>query len=179
MYPRGLTDDHETAVRAAASAFRAGLERGGLPMISLADFPKGSCGDTCELLGQFLADSGLGEWQYRSGQRDEPFHTHAWLEQDGLILDITADQFPDVDEPVLLTRGPRLVRTVPTHGGTARRKPQMVRRSRPCRRRAVDVQRVGTARCPLSNGRDPHAVVSRRPDGEPAHACLTRASFVR
>jgi hypothetical protein len=75
-------------------------------MISLAEFPKGSCGDTCELLGQFLADSGLGDWQYCSGQRDEPFHTHAWLEQDGLILDITADQFPDVDEPVLLTQDP-------------------------------------------------------------------------
>ncbi|GAA0736780.1 hypothetical protein Drose_35940 [Dactylosporangium roseum] len=104
MYPRGLNDDHETAVRAAASAFRAGLERGGLRMVSLAEFPKGSCGDACELLGQFLADSGLGDWQYRSGKRDEPFHTHAWLEQDGLILDITADQFPDIDEPVILTR---------------------------------------------------------------------------
>jgi hypothetical protein len=26
------------------------------------------------------------------------------LEQDGLILDIAADQFADIDEPVLLTR---------------------------------------------------------------------------
>lgn len=52
-------------------------------MISLAEFPKGSCGDTCELLSQFLADSRLGDWQYRSGQRNESFHTHAWLEQDG------------------------------------------------------------------------------------------------
>ncbi|WP_426502926.1 hypothetical protein ACPPVO_35540 [Dactylosporangium sp. McL0621] len=93
-------------MRAAASAFRAGLERGGLRMISLAQFPKGSCGDTCELLGQFLADKGLGDWQYRSGQRDEPFHTHAWLEQNGLILDITADQFPDINEPVVLTWAP-------------------------------------------------------------------------
>ncbi len=92
------------AVRAAATSFRTALEQGGLRLISLAQFPHGSCGDTCELLGQFLFDSGLGQWIYCSGQRDEPFQTHAWLERDGLILDITADQFGDIHEPVLLTR---------------------------------------------------------------------------
>ncbi len=94
MYSREFTDEHEVAVLVAASAFRAALERGSLRLISLVEFPKGSCGDTCELLGQFLADSGLGDWLYCSGQQDEPFQTHAWLEQHGLILDITADQFP-------------------------------------------------------------------------------------
>ena len=91
------------AIYAAATKFRVALEKGGLPLISLADFPRGSCGDTCELFGQFLIDSGFGEWLYCSGQRDEPFHTHAWLEQQGLILDITADQFPDIHQRVLLT----------------------------------------------------------------------------
>lgn len=92
------------AIYAAATRFRAALERGGLQLVSLADFPRGSCGDTCELLGQFLMDSGFGEWLYCSGQRDEPFYTHAWLEREGWILDITADQFDEVHEPVLLTQ---------------------------------------------------------------------------
>ena len=75
----------------------------GLRLPSLADFPKGSCGDASELLGQYLSDSGLGTWGYRSGMQLDPVFSHAWVERDGLIVDITADQFPDVSEPVLLT----------------------------------------------------------------------------
>ncbi|MET7372535.1 hypothetical protein [Micromonospora arida] len=95
----------QEALKAVVAGFRVALELGDLPLVSLAAFPHGSCGDVCELLGQFLIDSGFGEWRYCSGQRDDSFFTHAWLERDGLILDITADQFPDIDQPVLLTRG--------------------------------------------------------------------------
>jgi hypothetical protein len=35
--------------------------------------------------------------------QSDPALTHAWVERDGLIIDITADQFVDVAEPVLLT----------------------------------------------------------------------------
>src|SRR5881227_3348427 len=35
VYPREFTDEHEAAVLAAASAFRAALERGNLRLISL------------------------------------------------------------------------------------------------------------------------------------------------
>lgn len=96
---RNLSEIHTAAAR-----FRSALEQGGLRLISLAKFPHGSCGDTCQLLGQFLVDSGLGDWRFCAGYRDDPFRAHAWLEQDGLILDITADQFADVHESVWLTR---------------------------------------------------------------------------
>lgn len=29
--------------------------------------------------------------------------SHAWLEYDGLIIDITADQFDEVSEPIIVT----------------------------------------------------------------------------
>ena len=79
------------------------IPQGGFRLLSLADFPRGSCGDVSELLGQYLSDSGLGAWSYPNGTQSDPFFTHAWVERDGLIVDITADQFPDTSEPVLLT----------------------------------------------------------------------------
>lgn len=91
-------------IRIAATSFRAALESGGLRLGSLAAFPRGSCGDVCELLGQYLIDSGLGEWRFCVGFRDRPSGTHAWLEQAGLILNTTADQFIEIDAPVILTR---------------------------------------------------------------------------
>lgn len=94
---------HAEAVRDAATRFRAAREQGGLRLHSLADFPKGSCGEASELLGQYLSDSGLGTWGCRSGMQLDPVFSHAWVERDGLIVDITADQFPDVSAPVLLT----------------------------------------------------------------------------
>ena len=30
-------------------------------------------------------------------------HSHAWLEADGVIVDITADQFPEVDDKIIVT----------------------------------------------------------------------------
>ena len=47
-------------IRAVATSFRVALELGGLRLGRLAAFPRGSCGDACELLGQYLIDSGFG-----------------------------------------------------------------------------------------------------------------------
>lgn len=59
-------------------------------------FPNGCCGDTCDLLGQYLISHGIktiytsGVW-YGSNYKH---HTHAWLvSEDGLVIDITGDQF--------------------------------------------------------------------------------------
>jgi hypothetical protein len=104
---RVCVGDNVATVRYAATKFRDALET--MPcsdLVSLADFPRGACGDTCPLLGQYLADCGLGEWQYMSGERLDShgdMESHAWIEQDGLIVDITADQFPEIDEPVLVS----------------------------------------------------------------------------
>jgi hypothetical protein len=97
-------DEHRQAVHKKAVRFRSALEEGGLLLKSLADFPHGACGDTSELLGQYLHDSGLGDWIHRSGKRWNPDSSHAWLERDGLLLDITADQFEDVSQPVMITK---------------------------------------------------------------------------
>jgi hypothetical protein len=51
-----------------------------------------------------VEDQSLRLWEYAAGEREPDLHSHAWLECDGLIADITADQFEDVDEPVIVTR---------------------------------------------------------------------------
>ena len=87
-------------VRAAALRFRMALQEGGLLLYSLADFPHGACGDASELLGQYLRDTGLGSWLYRSCNTPP---SHAWIESSPWIVDITADQFEDVAESVIVT----------------------------------------------------------------------------
>jgi hypothetical protein len=93
-------------VRRLAQGFRAALLR--IPpaerRISLQQFPHGACSDASLLLGQYLADNRSGIWLFRSGVRSEPFFTHAWLELNGLVVDITADQFDDIREEIVLTR---------------------------------------------------------------------------
>lgn len=90
-------------VTRAASRFRRALEDPeGLQFPSLQRFPAGACGDASDLLARFLLDEGLGEWEHVSG-RDATGQTHAWIERNGFIVDITADQFCDVGEPVTAT----------------------------------------------------------------------------
>lgn len=105
-YPQHLERDriHEIAcrVRRALEALVPNLP---FPM---AHFPRGACGDTCLLLGAFLADIGETDFVYISATRgvhDEGTWTsHAWLEREGLVIDITADQFADAPEAVIVTR---------------------------------------------------------------------------
>ncbi|MFB0711461.1 hypothetical protein ACEU59_09840 [Buttiauxella noackiae] len=72
--------------------------------LGIADFPHGCCGDTSEIL-QWLLNEKLGiETVYCSGiyYSDEVKESevssgssHAWLELNDTIIDITADQFND------------------------------------------------------------------------------------
>ncbi|MGH3906498.1 MAG: hypothetical protein ACRDTE_20305 [Pseudonocardiaceae bacterium] len=80
---------------------------------SLSRFPAGSCSDASILLGEHLLKHGFGDWEQVSGERrtGHLFATHAWLERDGLIVDITADQFADVDAAVIVTTDPAFHRT--------------------------------------------------------------------
>ena len=92
-------------VDAAARRFRAALDRHAraLGLEGLLEFPRGACGTACELLGQYLSDCGLGEWTYVS-RVDAGGHTHAWLARDGVVVDITGDQFGW--SPVIVVDGP-------------------------------------------------------------------------
>ena len=64
------------------------------------DFPKGGCGDACELLSIYLKENNINAL-YVSGEKG--FQSHGWLECEDYIIDITADQFNDVDEKVIIT----------------------------------------------------------------------------
>jgi hypothetical protein len=76
-------------------------------------FPTGWCQDTSRVLGKLLQN--LGEVRFKlvfgkrelvidaaTGRCSEP--THVWLERDGMIIDITADQFSEeISDPVVVT----------------------------------------------------------------------------
>lgn len=62
-------------------------------------FPRGCCGDASDLLGEYLLEHGVRS-TYVCGNRyfenpEEGTQSHAWLVVDGLIADITGDQFSD------------------------------------------------------------------------------------
>ncbi|MER5555722.1 hypothetical protein ABT001_29305 [Streptomyces sp. NPDC002793] len=64
------------------------------PHPGFRDFPQGSCGAATVMLCTYLAERGLDGWLYACGKRENPHETHAWAEREGLVVDITADQFP-------------------------------------------------------------------------------------
>lgn len=66
----------------------------------LLRFPYGCCGDASNLLAKLLRENDI-EFEYVWGMRGE--QSHAWLECDDLIIDITADQFPDIKEKIIVT----------------------------------------------------------------------------
>ncbi|WP_342439962.1 hypothetical protein NSS79_15140 [Paenibacillus sp. FSL L8-0436] len=63
--------------------------------------PLGCCGDCSKLMTKYLLEQHYVKALYVWGMRGE--QSHAWLEYDGLIIDITADQFDEVTEPVIIT----------------------------------------------------------------------------
>lgn len=74
--------------------------------ITFSSFPRGACGDASLILGAYLADNGFPEFVYVTGERGShdagTWSSHAWLEADGLVADITADQFQDAPSNVVV-----------------------------------------------------------------------------
>lgn len=63
-------------------------------------FPRGWCGCVSRVLGAFLVEKYPEEkFDYVCGRRNG---THAWIEHNGIVLDITADQFEDCNEPIIV-----------------------------------------------------------------------------
>ncbi len=86
-----------------ATAFRAAIVKCDpkhLPN-TLQNFPRGACGDAALLLAKYLKDNNCGDFLYVLGQRKN--HSHAWLQSNDLIVDITADQFKDSTFQVIVT----------------------------------------------------------------------------
>lgn len=93
----------EKLARRMRSAIEA-LQPEKLP-ITMVAFPVGSCGDVSLLLGTYLKDSGIPDFEYVSGDRgshnDNTWTSHAWLARGSLIVDITADQFEDAPGKII------------------------------------------------------------------------------
>lgn len=71
----------------------------------LQSFPNGACGHASAILGQCLKDFLDIEFDYVAGKfkEKENFPSHAWLQNEDFIVDITADQFEDIDIKVWVT----------------------------------------------------------------------------
>lgn len=65
---------------------------------SLADFPLGACGDASLVLAWYLRQHGLTELIAYVCSNEIP--SHAWLEVEGWLVDITADQFSSGHPPI-------------------------------------------------------------------------------
>lgn len=64
----------------------------------LDSFPRGACGVASELLGRIILERTGFTGTYVCGDGHpalEPQHSHAWVEVEGFIVDITHDQFAD------------------------------------------------------------------------------------
>lgn len=94
-----MDDNYEKIIKLSV-AFRNALEKaknnGDFKCIQpFCNFPKGCCGETSELLAQFLLKNNI-KTNYVSGTYYLDFYntqSHAWLETGNFIIDITADQF--------------------------------------------------------------------------------------
>jgi len=97
-------------IRSRATAFRQALQvvAPRSHALALLKFPHGSCGDVTDLLGTYLKDRGLGTFDYVLGEKfnfneDGDYLSHTWLQHNALIVDITAGQFPEIHESVIVT----------------------------------------------------------------------------
>lgn len=80
------------------------FEDGAFSTYPFNNFPYECCDDMCDLLGQFLFEKNVlvlkvsGIYRYDYWNNNYP---HTWLSlQDGLIIDLTGDQFKD--DPIML-----------------------------------------------------------------------------
>ena len=97
---------HVVKIINVATQFRRAIKksREDLPEC-MRRFPHGACLDTSTLLAAYLEDNGCGEFELLAVRwPNNDLGTHAWLEKGGWIVDITADQFNDVEKAVLVTQ---------------------------------------------------------------------------
>jgi len=64
-------------------------------------FPNRTCGDVCEILARWLSHKGVDNLTVACGEREG--QSHAWLEVNDLIIDITSDQFEDGVGPIFVS----------------------------------------------------------------------------
>ena len=90
-------------IRKLASIFRETIIRirdKGSSNSFFSNFPSGCCGDASDLLSIYFYHNGI-DVDNVSGRDKEM--THSWLEHDDIIIDITADQFDEIHEEVIVS----------------------------------------------------------------------------
>jgi hypothetical protein len=97
-------------IRSAVERFRKAIEQSDLSgdEYYLGTFPRVCCKPASLLLGKYLADKldcRPVEFVSAQGwdQNGKLSRSHFWLEHGGLIIDITADQYPEIEQPVIVT----------------------------------------------------------------------------
>ena len=72
------------------------------------NFPKGLCGVLSRSLGIWLdGNYPYDVFDYICGIRWDPdcdYYSHAWIEYQNIIIDISADQFEDCDESIIIRK---------------------------------------------------------------------------
>lgn len=85
--------------------FRSSIEQMGIEKfpqsLFFERFPQGCCGDTSDLLAKYLTEHNIyAEYVWGINSKGQ---SHGWLEYQGWIVDITADQFNEIQQSVLVT----------------------------------------------------------------------------
>lgn len=101
--------NNDASLLEIATRFRKAIEN--IPInkrpLGMKTFPKGACGDSALLLGAYLKDLGISEFRYICGSRgdynDCTRATHAWLQKENFIIDITSDQFSDAPIGIIVS----------------------------------------------------------------------------
>jgi len=96
-----------------ALEFRRAIEKSSVRRHSksMARFPIGCCKHSCQLLARYLVTelhTPLVTFVYgerRGGGDGNPWQSHVWLRVAEHTLDITADQYAEVDTPVVVSVG--------------------------------------------------------------------------
>ena len=88
------------------TAARCVYEEKTISYFCIAEFPRGWCGCLSRVLGALLSRKyPKEEFYYVCGEvffTEKDWTSHAWIRYGELILDITADQFVEVTEPVVI-----------------------------------------------------------------------------
>lgn len=75
--------------------------------IPFCTFPKMCCGVTSVLLGYYLLQYGFNDVVYVLGDNKD-LRSHAWIEIGEIIIDITATQFNEIHEDVIVDHSKNL-----------------------------------------------------------------------
>lgn len=95
-----IKEEVPTKLDELVHGFRNAIERAkneGESSYYFSRFPVGQCGTTSDMLSQYLIDNGIENIEYVNGtyysEDPENWQAHTWLLVDGLVIDITCDQF--------------------------------------------------------------------------------------